>query len=200
MNPHFIFNSLNSIDYYIINNDQEKASDYLNRFSRLIRLILQNSKSTIVPLKDDLEALKLYIEMESLRFDNLFDYEVNAEKGLNLEKISVPPMIIQPYVENAIWHGLMQKRGEKGKLLLNIHQRNGHLLCSIEDNGIGREAAQQLKTKSATQRKSYGMKITSDRLAMLNKLAGTDASVNVIDLKNEDGSAAGTRVELSIPL
>ncbi len=200
MNPHFIFNCLNSIDYYIICNEQEKASDYLNRFSRLIRLILQNSKSTIVPLKDDLEALKLYIEMESLRFDNLFDYEVKMAKNIDPDSLKVPPMIMQPYVENAIWHGLMQKKGEKGKLDLTLRQSNGHLICLIEDNGIGREEAQQLKSKSASKRKSYGMKITSDRLAMLNKLASANASVQIFDLKNENGTAAGTRVELVIPL
>ncbi len=200
MNPHFVFNSLNSIDYFIINSEPEVASDYLNRFSRLIRLILQNSKSTIVPLKDDLEALKLYIEMESVRFDNLFDYEVKTETGLNLEQLCVPPMLMQPYVENAIWHGLMQKEDGKGKLELSLHQHNGHIICHIEDNGIGREAALKLKSKSASKRKSYGMKITSDRLEVLNKLADTDASVQIIDLKNEAGEATGTRVELIIPI
>lgn len=200
MNPHFIFNCLNSIEYYIISNEPEKAVDYLGRFSKLIRLILQNSKSTIVPLKDDLDALKLYIEMESLRFDNLFDYEVKMEKDIDPENVTVPPMLFQPYVENAIWHGLMQKRGGKGKLELTLRRKNGHLICLIEDNGIGREAAQNLKSKSATRRKSYGMKITSDRLAMLNNLAGADASVNIFDLKNDDGSAGGTRVELVVPI
>lgn len=200
MNPHFIFNSLNSVDYFIINNEPEVASDYLNRFSRLIRLILQNSKSTIVPLKDDLEALKLYLEMESVRFDNLFDYEVKIEKGLDLEQIFVPPMLMQPYVENAIWHGLMQKENGKGKLELGLHQNQGHLICHIEDNGIGREFAKKIKSKSASKRKSYGMKITSDRLEALNKLAGTNASVQVVDLKNEHGAATGTRVDLVIPL
>ncbi|MCB9336573.1 MAG: histidine kinase [Lewinellaceae bacterium] len=200
MNPHFIFNSLNSIEYYIISNEPEKASDYLNRFSRLIRLILQNSKSTAVPLKDDIEALKLYIEMESMRFDNLFDYEVKMESGLDMEHTLVPPMLLQPYVENAIWHGLLQKKGEKGRLDLTLRKNNGHLICLIEDNGIGRDAAQQLKSKSANKRKSFGMKITSDRLAMLNKLAGANASVNIFDLKNKNGTAAGTRVELVIPL
>ena len=200
MNPHFIFNSLNSIEYYIITNEQEKAVDYLSRFSRLIRLILQNSKSTIVPLKDDLEALKLYIEIEAMRFDNKFDYEVKMEKGLDPETVKIPPLLLQPFVENSIWHGLMQKKDEKGKIDLTLRRSNGHLVCLIEDNGIGREAAQQLKSKSASRRKSYGMKITSDRLSMLNKLAGADASINIFDLKNEDGSAAGTRVELVIPI
>ncbi|MEZ5040677.1 MAG: histidine kinase [Saprospiraceae bacterium] len=200
MNPHFIFNALNSIEYFIISNEPERASDYLNRFSRLIRLILQNSKNKTVPLKDDLEALRLYIEVESMRFDNLFDYEVKTEIGLDLENTFVPPMLLQPYVENAIWHGLMQKTGSKGKLDLIIHRNNGHLICLIEDNGIGREAAVQLKSKSATRRKSYGMKITSERLTMLNKVAGANASVQVYDLKDEKGIAVGTRVELAIPL
>ena len=109
-------------------------------------------------------------------------------------------MILQPYVENAIWHGLMQKESGKGKLELSLRKRNGHLICLIEDNGIGRDAAKKLKSKSASRRKSYGMKITSDRLAMLNKIAGADASVQIFDLKNKDESAAGTRVELTIPL
>ena len=200
MNPHFIFNSLNSIEYYIITNEQEKAVDYLSRFSRLIRLILQNSKSTVVPLKDDLEALKLYIEIESMRFDNKFDYEVKMEKGLDSERVMIPPMLMQPFVENSIWHGLMQKKEGKGKIDLSLRRNNGDLICLIEDNGIGRGTAQQIKSKTAGQRKSYGMKITSDRLAMLNKLAGANASIQVFDLKNEDGTSAGTRVELVIPL
>ncbi|MCB0572203.1 MAG: histidine kinase [Phaeodactylibacter sp.] len=200
MNPHFIFNSLNSIEYYIINNEQEKASDYLNRFSRLIRLILQNSKSTIVPLKDDLEALRLYIEMESMRFDNLFGYEVKIEAGLDMDSTLIPPMLLQPYVENAIWHGLMQKKGEKGKLDLCIRRENGHLLCIIEDNGIGREAARLLRSKSGALRKSFGMKITSDRISLLNKISKANASVHIFDLKNGNGLATGTRVELIIPL
>lgn len=199
MNPHFIFNCLNSIDYYILKNDMEKASDYLNRFSRLIRLILQNSRSNYVNLKDELEALKLYIEMESLRFDEQFDYEVKVAKGLILEEIEIPPMLLQPYVENAIWHGLMQKNG-KGKLDLTITKENGHLQCIIEDNGIGREAAMAIRSKSATRRKSMGMQITEDRIGMINRLYNTDATVNITDMKDNKGTAKGTRVNLEIPL
>jgi len=200
MNPHFIFNSLNSIEYYIISNEPAKASDYLNRFSRLIRLILQNSKSTIVPLKDDLEALKLYIELESMRFEQLFNYEVKLEKGIDTEKTMVPPMLLQPYVENAIWHGLLQKKEEQGKIEVSISMDGNSLNCIIEDNGIGREASEKLKSKTATKKKSFGMKITKDRLDVLNKLAGTNASVRVIDRFDEDGKASGTRVELFIPV
>ncbi len=200
MNPHFIFNSLNSIEYYIMKNEQEKAVDYLGRFSRLIRLILQNSKNQSIPLNDELEALKIYMEMESIRFDNLFEYEVKTEKGLLEENISIPPMLIQPYVENAIWHGLRQKKGGQGKIKLYLSKNNDHLTCSIEDNGIGREAAQKLKSKSAEKRKSYGMKITSDRLEMLNNLGTSKAHIEVIDLKNEQGQATGTKIILTIPL
>ncbi|GJM36106.1 MAG: hypothetical protein DHS20C18_51070 [Saprospiraceae bacterium] len=199
MNPHFIFNSLNSIDYYILKNDPEKASDYLNRFSRLIRLILQNSRAKYVNLKDELEALKLYIEMESLRFEEQFDYIVRVEKGLSMENIEVPPMILQPYVENAIWHGLVQKQG-KGRLDLEITRQNGNLHCIIQDNGIGREAARKLKSKTATRHKSMGMEITSNRLDLINQLYGTSATVEIIDCKDEQGMALGTRVELDIPI
>ncbi len=200
MNPHFIFNSLNSIEFYIMNNEQEKAVDYLGRFSRLIRLILQNSKTPQIPLKDELEALKIYMEMESIRFGHLFDYEVKASRGLLQENLVIPPMLIQPYVENAIWHGLRQKQEKAGKIHLDLSKNNGHLICIIEDNGIGREAARKLKSKSAAKRKSFGMKITSDRLNMLNKLNHSNASVKVIDLKNDQGIAIGTRVELTIPI
>lgn len=199
MNPHFIFNCLNSIDYYILKNDTDKASDYLNRFSRLIRLILQNSRSEYVNLKDELESLKLYIEMESLRFEHQFDYEVRIGLGLRAEEIEIPPMLLQPYVENAIWHGLIHRQG-KGRLDLAITCQDGALHCIIEDNGIGREEARRLRSKSATRRKSMGMAITQDRITIINKLYNANASVEVIDLKDDAGQAQGTRVELWIPL
>ena len=199
MNPHFIFNCLNSIDYYILKNDTDKASDYLNRFSRLIRLILQNSRSEYVNLKDELESLRLYIEMESLRFEHQFDYEVKISRGLRIEDIEIPPMLLQPYVENAIWHGLVHKEG-KGHLDLAITRQNGALHCVIEDNGIGREEARRLRSKTATRRKSMGMTITQDRISMINKLYNANASVEVVDLKDDNGQGRGTRVELWIPL
>lgn len=199
MNPHFIFNCLNSIDYYIIKNDTETASDYLNRFSRLIRLILQNSRSNYVNLKDELEALKLYIEMECLRFEQQFEYVVSVAKEIRLEEIEIPPMLLQPYVENAIWHGLMQKKSP-GRLDLTFRRQNGSLHCTIEDNGIGREAARMLKSKSATRHKSMGMRITDDRINMINRLYHTETKVEVIDLEAKDGTPRGTRVELTISI
>jgi ligand-binding sensor domain-containing protein len=199
MNPHFLFNCLNSIDYYIIKNQTEKASDYLNRFSRLIRLILQNSRNNYVNLRDELEALKLYIEMESLRFDKQFEYRVSVSHDLPIDDIEIPPMLFQPFVENAIWHGLMQKQG-RGRLEISLTQRNGGLHCMVEDNGIGREAARQMHSKSAGKRRSMGMQITNDRIGLINKLFNQSAEVSITDLKDREGKALGTRVEINIPL
>lgn len=199
MNPHFIFNCLNSIDYYILKNETEKASDYLNRFSRLIRLILQNSRANYVNLRDELEALRLYIEMESLRFHEQFDYRINLSDGFEPSDVDIPPMLLQPYVENAIWHGLLH-RATSGRLEVFLSLENGYLFCTVEDNGIGRQAAQAMKSKSASRQKSMGVKITEDRIQLINRLYDTNARVKIIDLKDRRGRAAGTRVELSIPI
>jgi len=199
MNPHFIFNCLNSIDYYILKNETDKASDYLNRFSRLIRLILQNSSANYVNLKDELEALKLYMEMESLRFDNKFRYEVCVAKDLDLDSVEIPPMLFQPYVENAIWHGLMHKAGV-GKVSLTLSLHNNVLHCIIQDDGIGRKEAQRLKSKASLRKKSMGMSITSDRIDLINRLYDSNTKVKVIDLEDDRERGVGTKVELDIPL
>ncbi len=199
MNPHFLFNSLNSINRYIVKSDPETASGYLTKFSRLIRLILQNSKSATIPLANELEALKLYVEMEDLRFENKFDYHIRMEGDIEPDYLEVPPMVIQPYVENAIWHGLMHKK-EKGRLTVTLSKEKGSLKCIIEDNGIGRDKARDLKTKSATKSKSMGMKITRDRLSLINNMHQKNSIVQVEDLKSPDGNAIGTRVTLYIPI
>lgn len=199
MNPHFIFNCLNSIDHYIIKNETRKASEYLNSFSRLIRLILQNSRSNYVNLREELEALKLYMEMESLRFNHRFDYIVKVENDLDLDGIEIPPMLIQPYVENAIWHGLMHKKG-KGRVVITLSQRNNCLYCNIEDDGIGRAKAATYKSKHSTRKKSMGMGITNDRINLINNLYNADTTVRVIDLTDQNGNGTGTRIELMIPL
>lgn len=202
MNPHFLFNCLNSIDSYIIRNETKKASEYLNKFARLVRLILQNSRSNYVNLKDELESLDLYMSMESLRFRHKFGYEIKVQEGLEIENIDIPPMLIQPFIENAIWHGLMHiADSHKGKVALMIENQNGTLNCVIEDNGIGREKSAEIKRKKNKKgRKSMGMRITQDRIAMINKLYGSDTSVKIIDLKDDQGNAKGTRVELNIPV
>jgi ligand-binding sensor domain-containing protein/putative methionine-R-sulfoxide reductase with GAF domain len=200
MNPHFIFNCLNSINRYIVKSDQATASLYLTRFAKLIRLILDNSNSENVVLTNELEALKLYIEMESLRFAEKFNWQVKVEEGVNLDTIEVPPMIIQPFVENAIWHGLLHLE-KPGSLLVKVSLNSHNMLeCVIEDNGIGREKARELKSKTATTRKSLGMRLTEDRLTLLNQNAQLNAGIRIEDLKDEQGQACGTRVTLQIPI
>jgi LytS/YehU family sensor histidine kinase len=166
----------------------------------LIRLILDNSNNKNVILSNELEALKLYIEMEALRFDKKFSYKITIEEGVSPDSIEVPPLIIQPYVENAIWHGLLHKEAG-GELNIHISMINeGMLQCEIEDNGIGRDKAKELRSKSATSRKSLGMQLTEDRLSLLNKHAKLNASIEIIDLENGNKEAAGTKVILKIPM
>ena len=200
MNPHFIFNSLNSINRYIVKSDQATASLYLTRFAKLIRLILDNSNSKSVSLASELEALKLYIDMEAIRFEKQFTYEIRVAPGIETEAVQVPPMIIQPFVENAIWHGLLHKDAP-GHLSIEVCcKHEGVLECRIMDNGIGREKAKELKSKSAATRKSLGMKITEDRLTLLNSQARVSATITVDDLFGPDRQPAGTLVTIKIPV
>ena len=199
MNPHFIFNCLNSINRFILKNEPEAASDYLTKFSRLIRLILQNSQSKSVSLESELEALRLYVEMEVSRFEGQFDYQIIFDPDLEIEDLEVPPLIIQPFVENAIWHGLMHKE-DKGHLQIELHRENNTLYCQITDDGVGRQRAAELKSKSASKSKSLGMQITAHRLELINVLNEKATTMEVIDLVDASGQACGTRVLLKIPV
>ena len=199
MNPHFIFNSLNSISVFIMENNKAEATEYLRKFSRLVRLILQNSISPLITLESELEALGLYLELEALRFNHHFAYEIDVAADLNLSIVKVPPLIIQPYVENAIWHGLMQKE-EKGNLQIKLFRHENALCCKIVDDGIGRKNAADLKNKSASTHKSLGMRITADRIEMLEHNNQVHASIKINDIVLPDGTAGGTEVLLKIPL
>ncbi|MFT3701095.1 MAG: histidine kinase [Agriterribacter sp.] len=200
MNPHFIFNCLNSINRYIVKSDQATASLYLTRFAKLIRLILDNSNNKSVSLSSELEALKLYIEMESIRFEKQFTYSINVDTDVQPDYIYVPPLIIQPFVENAIWHGLLHKE-TAGHLNIHFSRKIPNIVeCTIEDDGVGREKARELKSKSTSTKKSLGMKLTEDRLSLLNRQTFMDATVEVLDLKNTEGEASGTKVILKIPV
>lgn len=200
MNPHFIFNCLNSINRYIVKSDHTTASLYLTRFSKLIRLILDNSNSKNVLLSNEMEALRIYIEMESLRFNNKFTYNIIIDKDVHADVVEVPPLIIQPYVENAIWHGLLHKE-TAGHLDIHISMTGDHMLqCIIQDNGVGREKAKEYKSKSATTKKSLGMKLTEDRISILNKHTSPNASITIVDLVADNSEPAGTRVILKIPV
>lgn len=199
MNPHFIFNCLNSINRFILKNEPDAASDYLTKFSKLIRLILQNSQAKSVCLENELEALSLYIDMEISRFEDQFNYQIILDPTLEIEHLEVPPLIIQPYVENAIWHGLMNK-ADKGHLLIELHREGNTLCCVITDDGVGRKQAAILKSKSANKSKSLGMQITAHRLELINALNEKATTVEVNDLVDSSGEACGTSVLLKIPV
>ncbi len=198
MNPHFIFNSLNSINSFVMDQKHEIASEYLIKFSKLIRLILDNSRSEMISIEKELETLKLYVLLEAARFDDRFKCIYHIADDVDTSSMMIPPMLLQPFVENAIWHGLMQKEGE-GTITIEIKKEDEEFLSiSITDNGIGRKKAAELKSKSATH-KSHGLKVTSQRIEMMNRLNSSGAKVNIVDLKDEQGNAMGTRVELIIP-
>jgi len=197
MNPHFIFNSLNSINRFILQNNRTQASEYLTKFSKLVRMILQNSQASLITLETELEALGLYLEMEALRFNYHFAYKISVPKDLDIEVLKVPPLIIQPYVENAIWHGLMHKE-EKGSLDIEVTQQDDYLFFKVTDDGIGRKQAAALASKTATKHKSMGLRITADRIAMIQSSNGSPVTIN--DLVNPDGTAAGTEVIIKMPV
>lgn len=198
MNPHFIFNCLNSIQKYILKNDQYHASQYLTKFSRLIRLILDQSNQNFILMQSELELLQLYVEMEQLRFDHAFKFNVQINENVDPVGMEIPSMLIQPYIENAIWHGLLHKEDGPGKIVLLIDRANGHLSVVIEDNGVGRQKANELRSKQVLKKKSYGMKITEDRIAIFNAMHDQQATHQIEDLY-EGSIATGTRVIINIP-
>jgi len=206
MNPHFIFNCLSSINRFILKNKTEEASDYLTKFSRLIRMVLNNSKRAFISLEDELETLRLYLDMERLRFKESFDYSFTYNNSVEAGNIFIPPLLLQPFAENAIWHGLMHLptgqagKREKGILNFDFRSEENFLMCTITDNGVGREQAELLKSKSATKHKSMGLRITADRIAMLQSSNKTESPVTINDLVNTDGSAAGTEVIIKMPV
>ncbi len=201
MNPHFIFNCLNSIKLYTLENDNLKATEYMTKFSRLIRLVLENSRSERITLANELETLELYIEMEAMRFKDKVAYEITVADDVDTQYIEIPPLLIQPYIENAIWHGLMHKEGGG---LITIAVKTLHatslLQITITDNGIGRAASAALKSKSATKQKSFGLKMTSERIELINQLYKTNTTLRIEDLEDSKGNATGTKVIVEIPV
>jgi ligand-binding sensor domain-containing protein len=199
MNPHFIFNSLNSIQKFIWDNKQEDAAEYLTKFSRLIRMILDNSTHKLIILEDELSSLNLYVELEHRRGNNKFDYQITIEENITTDTILVPPLILQPYVENAIWHGLLAKEG-RGVLKITIIRPNEKMLqCVIEDDGIGREKARAIRENKPGKSISYGIKITQQRLEMIT-MDGRSGNAIIEDLYDEHSNPVGTRVTIEIPV
>lgn len=199
MNPHFIFNCLNSIKLYTTQNNVAAASEYLTKFSKLIRLVLENSRSEHIPLSSELAALQLYIQMEAMRFKEKLSYDLVVENNVEATYIEIPPLLLQPYVENAIWHGLMPK-DDGGHISIRVGMQKNELLeINITDNGIGRAAA-ALNTARVGKHRSYGMKATTERISLINQVYKTGASVFVQDLIDDEGRPAGTQVTLQIPV
>lgn len=200
MNPHFIFNCLNSIKLYTLENDSQTASEYLTIFSQLIRLVLENSRSEKVTLQKELETLRLYIELEAMRFKDKVKYQINIAPEIDQQYIDIPPLLLQPYVENAIWHGLMHKK-EGGNICIDVTLPSEHCLqIEITDDGIGRELAAEYRSKSATRQKSFGLKMTSERIDIINQVYQIKADVLIVDLKDGMNNAAGTKVIIKIPV
>lgn len=199
MNPHFIFNCLNSIKLYAVENNQDAATAYLGKFSRLMRLVLENSKSDRITLQQEIETLQLYMEMEAMRFKEKLHHEINIADNVDLEYIEIPPMLIQPYVENAIWHGLMPKE-DGGVIVLNFSCGDNDLKITVTDNGVGRGRSTELKRQSTTAHKSFGMSITHERIELINQMYKTNISVIINDLFDEQGNANGTEIIMDIPI
>ena len=198
MNPHFIFNCLNTINAFVQKNDRSNAGLMISKFSKLIRMILNHSRQKRISLKEELEALELYMQIESTRFDSKFEYEIYIEPDIYLDVIEFPSLILQPFVENAILHGLLPLKS-KGLLNIKIYKREPNLFCIIEDNGIGRQAAQSLRQNSSHQ-KSHGLDITLKRIELFNQENGYNESVKIIDLVSKEGIPSGTRIEMPIAL
>jgi ligand-binding sensor domain-containing protein len=198
MNPHFIFNCMNSIKSLIQKNDHEKAIAYLTIFSKLIRTIFQNSDKREITLADEIETCRFYTKLESMRFGNKFDYRFNVDDSLDLKSVMVPALIIQPFIENAIWHGVMPKE-EGGTVTVTIDKNDNTIQCSIDDDGIGREVSNQNKFKGESPaHQSKGVRLTQSRLDLDNLLNERHAAVQIIDKKNEAGKATGTKVIIEL--
>jgi hypothetical protein len=198
MNPHFIFNSINSIQLFILKNDTDAAHKHLSRFSKLIRQVLENSKHEYIPLSEEIQSLELYIELERLRFSSKFDFKIHTDPAIDTDTVLISPMLIQPYVENAIWHGLMHLKNRSGELNILLEKHDNLLKIIIDDNGVGRKNSMLFK-KNRTH-KSIGLSINKERVDILNSLHNNSSlNITFIDKAGPEGESLGTRVEINLP-
>jgi LytS/YehU family sensor histidine kinase len=198
MNPHFIFNCLNSIHHYMHRSQGSMAGEYLIKFSQLIRHVLETSSYRMIPLADDLNALKLYMELEQLRTNHSFDFHIEVDSKIDAEKIEIPPLLIQPFVENSIWHGL-NHRGKGGEIKISIVLNNDMLSCRIEDNGHEGGSKEVYDLSNAVKKTSLGMVLIHDRLEVVNHLYNVKAGFTLTDLVNDRNEKEGKRVVLTLP-
>jgi LytS/YehU family sensor histidine kinase len=200
INPHFLFNCMNAINLMILKGETQNASLYLAKFSKLVRLILENAESAAVTLESEMALLESYIQLEELRLPGKIGYRISVDESIGLQSTYLPSMVLQPVVENAIWHGLVHKDSDsKGNISIDVRQQEDQLLCTIEDNGVGRDRAQQLRDKSLLKNKSLGMKITEERLRLRSRKPMKQC-IEITDLKDTLNHAVGTRVIIHIPI
>ncbi|GGW37943.1 hypothetical protein GCM10007383_23440 [Arenibacter certesii] len=199
MNPHFLFNSLNSIKLYIINNDKKNAVHYLNKFSKLVRKILEASSLKEISLFDELETIELYMNIENIRFSNEINFVILIDEPIDPHNVKIPSLILQPFLENALWHGLSTKEGEKNIELRVSRENSNYIKITITDNGVGRKASERLKRNKVLKRKSVGIDITKERLANFSKDFEHSFQVEIIDLYSSEKESLGTQVILHIP-
>lgn len=195
MNPHFIFNSLNSVNHFIATNNELEANQYLTKFSKLMRGVMENSTEDFIPFQQELDLLQNYLALEKTRFADKFDYEIEVDENLNMQNLQVPGMLIQPFLENAVWHGL-RYRADKGFLKLSFEKNESHLKILIEDNGIGIEESKKQKTQHQKTREGRGMKNTLERIQLLNDLYKKDISCSVKDKENSSGVLVTIQINL----
>ncbi len=195
MNPHFIFNSLNSVNHFIATNNELEANQYLTKFSKLMRGVMENSTEDFIPFQQELDLLQNYLALEKTRFSDKFDYEIEVDESLNTQSLKVPGMLVQPFLENAIWHGL-RYRTTKGFLKLYFKKDNQYLKITVEDNGIGIEESKKQKTEHQKARKGRGMKNTLERIALLNDLYHQEIQCNITDKQNTQGVLVEIRYKL----
>jgi ligand-binding sensor domain-containing protein/putative methionine-R-sulfoxide reductase with GAF domain len=198
MSPHFLFNALNSIQQIILSGNDAGATKYLSKFSRLLRLVLQHSDREKISLKEEVETLGLYLELESLRFEDSFVYEISFDKGMDADEIKIPTLLVQPFVENATWHGLLHKEGSRKLTVQFSEDHHDNLICIVEDNGIGREASQKIYNKELHSGK--GLAVAEERIKTFNEQHAQKSFFVIEDLYDSSGTANGTRVKISLPL
>lgn len=192
MNPHFIFNALNSIKVYLIENDKENAVTYLNKFAKLIRMVLESSRMFSIALGEELDIARLYVSLESIRFEKSIRFDLIVENGVDLVNTKVPPLILQPFLENAIWHGLTRKHGDKS-IIIKVMRVEGNLLVSIRDNGIGRKKSEELMVNKSIKKQSLGIKLNSERLRYFNESENVNYHFEILD-SNPHAVEGGTEV------
>jgi LytS/YehU family sensor histidine kinase len=198
MNPHFIFNTINAIQYFISCNDQRSAYTYLNKFSKLMRQTLDNSAKSRISIKRELDALSLYMDLQRLRFENKFKYSIHVDPAIDIHNFEIPTMLIQPYIENAINHGI-SKKADLGHISVNLSQDERSLNCVVEDDGIGINRSLAAKKKNSDHTSS-GMRLTKERLQIINAGKNNGVFVSVVDRSELDKKCSGTKVTINIPL